>query len=118
MPFELQPTLTGKLLWLRPLRADDFHDLYAVASDPLIWEQHPVKDRYRDEVFRWRKSAACVRARDPTPAGGRVTFTKSRGLRERDRGAGVEFAKFGVTSASSVEPRRAEDGERNHRLPP
>jgi RimJ/RimL family protein N-acetyltransferase len=30
----------------------DFHDLYAVAADPLIWEQHPVPDRYREEVFR------------------------------------------------------------------
>lgn len=51
-PFDLQPTLKGKLLELRPLRPDDFHDLYAVGSDPLIWEQHPVKDRYREEVFK------------------------------------------------------------------
>ena len=34
MPFDLQPTLTGELLALRSLRADDFHNLYAVASDP------------------------------------------------------------------------------------
>jgi RimJ/RimL family protein N-acetyltransferase len=52
MPFDLQPTLTGRLLELRPLRADDFHDLYAVAADPLIWEQHPSKDRYKEEVFK------------------------------------------------------------------
>ena len=27
--------------------------LYAVASDPLIWEQHPIQDRYKkEEVFR------------------------------------------------------------------
>ena len=52
MPFDLQPVLTGELLELRPLRPEDFHDLYAVASDPLIWEQHPVKDRYREEVFK------------------------------------------------------------------
>ena len=31
---------------------EDFHDLYAVASDPLIWEQHPIKDRYKEEVFK------------------------------------------------------------------
>ena len=49
--FELQPTLEGKLLSLRPLRAEDFPDLYAVASDPLIWEQHPSSDRYEEEVF-------------------------------------------------------------------
>src|SRR5437762_5952282 len=52
MAFELQPTLTGALLELRPLRPEDFHDLYAVASDPLIWEQHPARDRYREDVFR------------------------------------------------------------------
>jgi RimJ/RimL family protein N-acetyltransferase len=52
MPFDLQPILKGELLELRPLRAEDFHDLYAVAADPLIWEQHPVKDRYKEDVFR------------------------------------------------------------------
>jgi len=52
MPFDLQPTLKGELLHLRPLRPEDFHDLYAVASDPLIWEQHPARDRYQEEVFR------------------------------------------------------------------
>ena len=52
MPFELQPTLEGKLLRLRPLRPEDFDDLYAVASDPLIWEQHPNSDRYKEDVFR------------------------------------------------------------------
>jgi RimJ/RimL family protein N-acetyltransferase len=36
----------------RPLRAEDFDDLYAVASDPLIWEQHPARDRYKEEVFK------------------------------------------------------------------
>ena len=51
MPFDLQPILKGKLLELRPLRAEDFEELYAVASDPLIWEQHPAHDRYQREVF-------------------------------------------------------------------
>jgi N-acetyltransferase len=49
---DFQPTLRSELLELRPLRAEDFHDLYAVASDPLIWEQHPVRDRYKEEVFK------------------------------------------------------------------
>ena len=52
MPFELQPTLQGHLLHLRPLRPADFEALYAVASDPLIWEQHPHFDRYKLEVFK------------------------------------------------------------------
>jgi len=51
MPFDLQPTLTGHLLHLRPLTPHDFDALFAVASDPLIWEQHPSSDRYKKEVF-------------------------------------------------------------------
>ncbi len=51
MAFDLQPTLKGQLLKLPPLLAEDFHDLYGVASDPLIWEQHPSRDRYTEEVF-------------------------------------------------------------------
>jgi RimJ/RimL family protein N-acetyltransferase len=52
MSFDLQPVLTGELLELRPLRAEDFHDLYAVAADPLIWEQHPMKNRHEAEPFK------------------------------------------------------------------
>lgn len=52
MSFDLQPILNGELLRLRPLRLEDFNALYSVASDPLIWEQHPMKDRYREEVFK------------------------------------------------------------------
>jgi len=52
MPFELQPILQGQLLELRPLRAEDFEELFAVASDPLIWEQHPSADRYKRDVFK------------------------------------------------------------------
>lgn len=50
--FDLQPTLEGELLRLRPLRPEDWEALYAVASDPLIWELHPMKERYKEEVFR------------------------------------------------------------------
>jgi RimJ/RimL family protein N-acetyltransferase len=61
MSFDLQPTLVGDLLELRPLRPEDFDRLYAVASDPLIWEQHPARDRYKEEVFRefFRESLEC-----------------------------------------------------------
>jgi RimJ/RimL family protein N-acetyltransferase len=51
MSFDFQPTLTGGLVELRPLCPDDADDLFAVASDPLIWEQHPVRDRYKHDVF-------------------------------------------------------------------
>ncbi|MBL7662587.1 GNAT family N-acetyltransferase [bacterium] len=52
MEFNLQPTLTGNLIELRPLLEADFEALYQVASDPLIWEQHPSSDRYKENVFR------------------------------------------------------------------
>jgi RimJ/RimL family protein N-acetyltransferase len=51
MPFDLQPYLVGELLELRPLRGEDFETLFAVASDPLIWELHPANDRWKLEVF-------------------------------------------------------------------
>src|SRR5439155_5240844 len=31
---------------------EDWDDLFAVASDPLIWEQHPESDRYKEDVFK------------------------------------------------------------------
>jgi N-acetyltransferase len=52
MGFDLQPHLNGELIELRPLTPNDWDDLFAVASDPLIWEQHPERDRYKEDVFR------------------------------------------------------------------
>lgn len=51
LPFSLQPHLETDTFRLMPLQATDFADLYAVAADPKIWEQHPNKDRWRPEVF-------------------------------------------------------------------
>jgi N-acetyltransferase len=50
--FDLQPHLVGDLLELRPLRAEDWDDLFLAGSDPLIWEGHPARDRYRPDMFR------------------------------------------------------------------
>jgi RimJ/RimL family protein N-acetyltransferase len=47
-----QPSLIGASIALRPLRRDDFDSLYAVARDPLLWEQHPEPSRYEREVFQ------------------------------------------------------------------
>ena len=52
MSFDLQPNLRGELIELRPLAAEDWADLFSVASDPLIWEQHPESDRYKEDVFK------------------------------------------------------------------
>ena len=50
--FEFQPELRGQLVRLRGLKADDFEPLYKVASDPIIWEQHPDKTRSERAGFR------------------------------------------------------------------
>jgi RimJ/RimL family protein N-acetyltransferase len=52
MGFDLQPHLKGELLELQPLTPNDWDDLFAVASDSLIWEQHPERDRYKEAVFK------------------------------------------------------------------
>lgn len=49
---KLQPTLENENLLLLPLEPTDFEALYKIASDPLIWEQHPNKNRYKKEVFQ------------------------------------------------------------------
>ena len=51
MTFDYQPVLRGDLVELRPLRSEDYGDLYDVASDQLIWEQHPA-NRHEESVFQ------------------------------------------------------------------
>lgn len=52
MAFDLQPTdLKDDLITLIPLRQTDFERLFEVASNPLVWEQHPNPNRYKKEVF-------------------------------------------------------------------
>jgi RimJ/RimL family protein N-acetyltransferase len=50
--FELQPTLSGALIVLEPLKISEFDAVYKAASDPKIWEQHPIPLRYKREVFQ------------------------------------------------------------------
>ncbi len=52
MNFSIQPILENEIVLLQPLQEKDFEKLYQVASDPLVWEQHPNKNRYEREVFR------------------------------------------------------------------
>jgi RimJ/RimL family protein N-acetyltransferase len=49
--FNPQLTLENEFVKIVPLNENDFEVLYNIASDPLIWEQHPNKDRYKREVF-------------------------------------------------------------------
>jgi RimJ/RimL family protein N-acetyltransferase len=52
MSFDLQPNLKSELIELRMLRPEDWDDLFGAASDPLIWEQHPERNRYKEDIFR------------------------------------------------------------------
>lgn len=46
-----QPTLETERLVIRPLAETDRDGLFAIASDPMVWEQHPAHDRWRRQVF-------------------------------------------------------------------
>ncbi|MBX9783941.1 MAG: GNAT family N-acetyltransferase [Chitinophagaceae bacterium] len=52
MIVHFQPILQNNLILMQPLTESDFEALFKVASDPLIWEQHPNKNRYQREVFQ------------------------------------------------------------------
>ncbi len=58
MRLDRQPTLEGELVLVRPLRDDDVEALWSISSDPLLWEQHPSKERATPEGFQqWFKDA-------------------------------------------------------------
>jgi N-acetyltransferase len=66
---DLQPTLMGTHLTLRPLQAQDFDELFSAASDPLIWAQHPDPGRGTRQGFAplfddALRSKACLVATD------------------------------------------------------
>jgi RimJ/RimL family protein N-acetyltransferase len=46
-----QPYLKNSRLIAEPLQKLHFESLYKAASDPLIWEQHPNKNRWQPEAF-------------------------------------------------------------------
>jgi len=51
MHFSIQSVLENDQAILEPLTAQDFEVLYALASDPKVWEQHPDKDRWKKDQF-------------------------------------------------------------------
>jgi RimJ/RimL family protein N-acetyltransferase len=53
MNFKLQPeNLENEIIKLVPLNENDFEELYVVANDELLWEQHPNKLRHQLDVFQ------------------------------------------------------------------
>lgn len=49
---DLQPTLVGDRVLIRPLVASDWEAMYSVAADREVWALHPASDRYEESVFR------------------------------------------------------------------
>jgi RimJ/RimL family protein N-acetyltransferase len=49
---DFQPELQNELVIAVPLKEPDFDILFNAAADPLIWEQHPNKNRYKKEEFQ------------------------------------------------------------------
>ncbi|HYM18466.1 MAG TPA: GNAT family N-acetyltransferase [Micropepsaceae bacterium] len=49
---DLQPTLVGPRVIVRPVQPADWPETFAAASDPEIWALHPARDRYTEPVFR------------------------------------------------------------------
>ena len=91
MTLDRQPVLEDAGVLLRPLRPDDWEGLFAVASDPLIWEQHPAHDRWQPDVFRAffddalaNKGALAV---IDTASGAIIGSSRFQGLEEADGGS-------------------------------
>jgi hypothetical protein len=56
---DFQPTLVGPTITIRPVKADDWSELFAAGSDPEIWKVHPVPDRHTEAGF---ESSSTVRS--------------------------------------------------------
>ena len=92
--FDYQPQLSGDLLELRPLVADDWTELHAAASDPLIWVLHPQPNRHEEAVFR-------VYFEEGLASGGALV------VRDRSSGAVIGSSRY---SAQFAQPGEMEIG--------
>lgn len=91
MTLDRQPTLEDGMIRLRPLHAGDWDALFAVANDPLIWEQHPAHDRWQEPVFRTFFEDALAKggalALIDKPSGSIIGSSRFQGLEEADGGS-------------------------------
>ncbi len=111
MSFDLQPHLKGDLIELRPLMPEDWDDLFAVASDTLIWAQHPENDRYKKDVFK-------VFFRDALESGGAfvVIDTKSKRIIGSTRFHGYDPEKSEIEIGWTFLARRYWGGRYNREM--
>ena len=111
MSFDLQPHLKGDLIELRPLKPEDWDDLFTVASDTLIWAQHPENDRYKKDVFK-------VFFRDALESGGAfvVIDTKSKGIIGSTRFHGYDPEKSEIEIGWTFLARKCWGGRYNREM--
>ena len=111
MALDLQPHLKGDLIELRPLRPEDWEELFAVASDSLIWEQHPENDRYKEDVFK-------VFFREALESGGAfvVVEKKNREIIGSTRFYGYDPAKSEIEIGWTFLARRYWGGQYNQEM--
>jgi len=109
--FDLQPHLRGELIELRPLAPEDWEELFAVASDSLIWKQHPERDRYKEDVFK-------VFFREALESGGAfvVVEKKNRGIIGSTRFYGYDPAKSEIEIGWTFLARRYWGGHYNREM--
>ena len=89
-----QPILQTDRLIIRPLAETDRETLYEIASDPAVWEQHPIHDRWRRDVFDaffddGMASAGALAITDR--ANGSIMGSTRYGMLETDDGGVVEI---------------------------
>jgi RimJ/RimL family protein N-acetyltransferase len=111
MSFDLQPHLKGELIELRPLMPEDWNDLFAVAADQLIWEQHPESDRYKEDVFK-------IFFKDALESGGAfvVIDTKSKRIIGSTRYHGYDPEKSEVEIGWTFLARKCWGGRYNREM--
>ena len=86
----LQPTLVGPRITIRPIVPADWPEMFAAASDPQIWALHPARDRYTEKAFRAYFDSAIV-------SGSAFSFV------DRARGKIVGSSRYSSYDASASE---------------
>lgn len=96
----IQPLLENEKAILYPLQEKDFEALYAVASDPKIWELHPNNDRWNKEVFKTFfdlaiQSKGAFKIVDKT-TGNTIGSTRLYNYNEQENSIFVGYTFYGV----------------------
>lgn len=88
--FHFAPVLAGHLLTLAPAGPADVDALASAAADPLIWAQHPDRERWRDARFR-------------TWYAGKIGRPGTLVARQRDGGAVVGMSRYSIEGSQADE---------------